>query len=79
MPRARKGREVEKNGKWYARIRWTEINGKRRDLWFPAKNKTHASGLVEQKLRELKTVGERALDGDRIKFSMLAHFIKRES
>jgi len=72
MPRVRKGKEVEKNGKWYARIRWTEINGKRRDAWFPAKNKTHASEIIEQKIGELKSVGTRAIDGDRVKFSKLA-------
>lgn len=72
MPRVRKGKEVERNGKWYARIRWTESNGKRRDAWFPAKNKTHASQIIEQKIGDLKTVGPRSIDGDRVKFSQLA-------
>jgi integrase len=76
MPRVRKGSEVEKNGNWYARIRWTEESGKRKDLWIPANNKSHASEIIKKKIQELESVGERALDGDRVKFSNLAQLYK---
>ncbi len=78
MPRIRKGVEVEKNGKWYARVRYTTAEGKRKDLWFPAKNKTHASEILKKKIQELETVGERALDGDKVKFSHLAKVYKEK-
>jgi integrase len=78
MPRIRKGSEVEKNGNWYARVRWTEENGKRRDVWIPAKNKSDAGEIVKKKIQELETVGERALDGDRVKFSDLAKSYKEK-
>ena len=78
MPRIRKGSEVEKNGNWYARIRWTEENGKRRDVWIPSKNKSDAGEIVKKKIQELETVGERALDGDRVKFSDLAKIYKEK-
>ncbi|HVG20963.1 MAG TPA: site-specific integrase [Blastocatellia bacterium] len=78
MPRIRKGSEVEKNGNWYARVRWTEENGKRRDVWIPANNKSHAGEIVKKKIQELETVGERALDGDRVKFSDLAKSYKEK-
>jgi len=76
MPRIRKGKEVERNGKWYARVRYTAANGKRKDIWLLAKNKSHASELVQQKLQELKTVGESSIDGDKIKFDELAKIYK---
>jgi integrase len=78
MPRIRKGSEVEKNGRWYARVRWTEESGKRRDLWIPAKNKSDAGEIIKKKIQELETVGERALDGDRVKFSDLAKSYKEK-
>jgi integrase len=78
MPRIRNGSEVEKNGNWYARIRWTEENGKRRDVWIPAKNKSHAGEIVKKKIQELEIIGERALDGDRVKFSDLAKAYKEK-
>ena len=78
MPRIRKGKEVEKNGNWYARVRYTTPEGKRKDLWFPAKNKSHAGEILKKKIQELETVGERALDGDRVKFSHLAKVYKEK-
>jgi integrase len=78
MPRVGKGREVERNGRWYARLRYTGADGKRKDIWLPAKNKSHASELLEKKLGELRTVGERSLEGDKVKFSQLAQEYKRK-
>lgn len=76
MPRIRKGTEVEKNGHWYARVRYTTAEGKRKDIWIPAKNKSDAGEIVKKKIQELDTVGERALDGDKVKFSHLAKVYK---
>jgi integrase len=72
MGRIRKGREVERDGRWYARIRWTDENGKERDLWIPAKNKSDASGIVEEKLHELKMNGEQSLDTVNMTFAEFA-------
>ncbi|HEX8141416.1 MAG TPA: site-specific integrase [Pyrinomonadaceae bacterium] len=77
MPRVRKGSEVEKNGNWYARIRWTEETGKRKDLWIPAKNKSHASEIVQEKLQEIKEHGENSLDKSRITFAYLADYFEK--
>lgn len=68
MGRIRKGREVERDGRWYARIRWTDENGKERDKWYPARNKSDASSIIEDKLHELKTNGEQSLDAERMTF-----------
>lgn len=77
MPRIRKGSEVEKNGHWYARIRWTEENGKRRDMWIPAKNKSHASEIVQEKLQEIREHGENSLDKSRVRFDYLADYFEK--
>ena len=69
MPRVRKGAAVEKNDKWYARIRWTDEKGKRRDLWLPAKNKSHANELIKEKIQELKEHGEKTIDASRMTFN----------
>lgn len=78
MPKARKGVEVERNGKWYGRVRYTTADGKRKDLWLPAKNKSHATELIQTKLQELKTLGETAVDVDRVKFADLAKIYKEK-
>ncbi len=72
MGRIRKGREVERDGHWYARIRWTDENGKERDKWYPAKNKSDASSIVEDKLHELKTEGEQSSDSVNMTFAEFA-------
>jgi len=76
MPRIRKGAEVEKNGKWYGRVRYSLPNGKRKDIWMPAQDKTHAAQLVKDKLRELETTGETDINSDRVTFSQLAEKYK---
>jgi len=72
MPRIRKGAEVEKNGNWYGRVRYSLPNGKRKDIWMPAQDKTHAAQLVRGKLRELEATGETDINSDRVTFSQLA-------
>ncbi|HEV3470064.1 MAG TPA: site-specific integrase [Pyrinomonadaceae bacterium] len=72
MPRIRKGAEIEKNGNWYGRVRYTLPNGKRKDIWMPAQDKTHAAQLVREKLRELELTGESEINSDRVTFAQLA-------
>jgi integrase len=76
MPRIRKGTEVEKNGRWYGRVRYTTAEGKRKDLWLPAKNKSNASELVQEKLQELKEHGEKSIDASRMTFLELADYFE---
>jgi integrase len=76
MPRIRRGAEVEKNGRWYGRVRYVLPNGKRKDIWMPAQDKTHAAQLVKDKLRELETTGETDVNSDRVTFLQLAEKYK---
>src|SRR5688572_25505327 len=77
MPRVRKGTVVEKNGKIYARVRYTSEDGKRKDLWLAAKNKNQAQELIQDKLKELREHGEKTVDASRMKFKELADFFEK--
>ncbi|HEX3560727.1 MAG TPA: site-specific integrase [Pyrinomonadaceae bacterium] len=77
MPRIRKGAIVEKNGKVYARVRYTTEDGKRKDLWLPAKNKTHAQDIIQDKIKELKDHGEKTVDASRMTFEELASYFEK--
>jgi integrase len=74
MPRIRKGAIVEKNGKVYARVRYTAEDGKRKDLWLQAKNKTDAQAIIQDKIKELKDHGEKSVDASRMTFGELADY-----
>lgn len=78
MSRIRRGAEVEKNGRWYGRVRYALPNGKRKDIWMPAQDRTHAAQLVRDKLRELETTGETDINSDRVTFSQLAEKYKEK-
>jgi integrase len=71
MSKIRRGTEVQKRGKWYGRVRYTLPNGKRKDIWMPASDKTHAARLVTDKLAELKVTGESDINSDRVTFEQL--------
>lgn len=77
MPRIRKGAIVEKNGKIYARVRYTSEDGKRKDLWLQAKNKTHAQEIIQDKIKELKEHGEKTVDASRMTFDELADYFEK--
>lgn len=77
MPRIRKGAIVEKNGKVYARVRYTAEDGKRKDLWIQAKNKTHAQDIIQDKIKELKEHGEKSVDASRMTFGELADYFEK--
>jgi integrase len=77
MPRIRKGAIVEKNGKVYARVRYTTEDGKRKDLWLQAKNKTDAQAIIQDKIKELKDHGEKSVDASRMTFGELADYFEK--
>jgi integrase len=77
MPRVRKGAVVEKNSKVYARVRYTTEDGKRKDLWLQAKNKTDAQAIIQDKIKELKDHGEKSVDASRMTFGELANYFEK--
>lgn len=77
--RERKGSIRERGKDIYARITWVDAAGKRRETERKAANKTEARRLIKQMLAELETVGETALDGEKMIFRQLAdEYAKRK-
>lgn len=77
MPRLRTGAIVEKNGKIYARVRYTSEDGKRKDLWLQAKNRTDAQDIIQDKIKELKEQGTKSVDASRMTFGELADYFEK--
>src|SRR5947209_1702 len=77
MPRERKGSIVKRKGKLYARVRFTDENGRQRDLWRAAEDQKHARHLIRQLLKEIENSTPKQLDALNMTFAELAdYFIK---
>lgn len=75
MARERKGSIVTKRGFIYARVRFKDETGKKREIWRKAENRTHARKLCSQLLREVEEGSVVALDSENMTFTQLAsHF-----
>src|SRR5688572_10875644 len=62
----------ERGGRIFARIQWTDEQGKRREQERPAKHRKHARELIKQMRDELSKHGQAALDTDKMTFADLA-------
>lgn len=71
MARVREGRVIERDGKHYARIRYTDEQGIRRDKWYRAETVSKARSLLKEKIKELDGGGSRLLDAERMSFADL--------
>ena len=74
VAKERTGYTYEKNGRWYARLTFTNPQGKRCDIKRIAENKTEAKKLLKSLLRELEDKGSRAIETSRMTFADLADF-----
>lgn len=72
MGRSRNGATKYIDGVLYARVRWTDENGKRKEKIKKADNPTHANLLIKQMLREIDDYGPESLDAERMTFADLA-------
>lgn len=70
--KTRKGSVVERRGKLYARIDYTDEGGRRRARTKLVRNETEARRVIRAMLAELEDRGPRAGDEDRVTFGMLA-------
>jgi integrase len=62
----------DKQGRWYARITFTNEQGIRRDIKRSAENEREAKKALKAILRELEDNGERSLDAASMTFAQLA-------
>lgn len=76
MAKDRSGYTFEENGKWYARITFTDSLGKRRNIKRRADNKTHGKELLRQIVRELEEYGERTVESSRMTFNELSDYFE---
>ncbi len=74
MAKDRSGYVFEKDGRWYARLTFTNERGKRKDIKRLAGNKTEAKKLLASLLRELEDSGSKMVEASRMTFKQLADF-----
>jgi integrase len=77
MARSREGSIKLIGGVPYARIRWTDDSGRRREKAKKAESKTHARQLIKQMLRELDDYGSDSLGLHQKTFDELVEFYKQ--
>jgi hypothetical protein len=64
--RQRPGYYVERNGKIYARVTYTDESGKRRQVWRKAESKSDAKDIADALIRELDEYGDTVLTSDQM-------------
>ncbi|MGA9768363.1 MAG: site-specific integrase [Blastocatellia bacterium] len=62
----RPGYYVERDGKIYARVTYTDESGKRRQVWRKAESKSDAKDIADELIRELDDYGDTVLASDRM-------------
>jgi integrase len=77
MGRTRTGSICLKDDVIYARVRWTDDEGKRKEKIKRANNKTHARQLIQKMLREIDDYGTRFMEFEEVKFEQLADYYKK--
>ena len=73
----KQGSIVTKNGKIYARIRFTDDFGKKRDVWRTATDKKHAQSLIKALIEETENKSSQELDAARMTLNQLADFYEK--
>lgn len=77
MAKERNGYIGEENGKWFARITFTDSNGKRKNLKRITKNESEAKTTLNKLLRKIDDEGEQGLEGEKITFNALADYYEK--
>jgi integrase len=75
MAKERTGFVVKRDGKFYARISYTDANGKRRELMRKAEDKPAAKKLLKELTKQLDqpdTARQQRIEGDKLTFAQLA-------
>src|SRR5215213_7159565 len=77
MSRERTGTIIEKNGKFLARVRFKDENGKQRDISRVAETKAEARKKLRALLTEIETLSAKQFDSLNMTFAELSsHYIK---
>jgi len=80
MPRARTGMTgQDAAGRWYYRIQYTKASGKRCNVRRLVATKAKAENELRKMLNQHDTIGENAVDGERLRFRKLADVYEKQS
>ncbi|MBL8192477.1 MAG: hypothetical protein JNM06_01545, partial [Blastocatellia bacterium] len=74
MPRNKEGSTRIKNGKLYARVTYQDDNGKTKEIWRKAENRTHAKELIKEILRTIDDYGSKYVQSEQMTFQELASY-----
>ncbi len=77
MAKDRTGYIYEENGKWFARITFTDSEGKRRNLKRTAKTKTEAKKLLKKISRQVEDEGTEIIETSKLTFNDLADYYEK--
>jgi integrase len=72
MARKQTGSIFKDKGKFYARLTYTDAQGKRHDLTRRATDRKDAKRIIKELLAGLETKGEKSIEASRVTFSQLA-------
>lgn len=73
----KKGYVFEENGKFYARITFTNSKGIKRNVKRTAKTKSEANSLLKKLLNQIETEGEKGLEAEKLIFNDLVDYYEK--
>lgn len=68
----------DERGRWYYRYQFTDANGKRRNVRRLATSESNAKAELRKALNKQDQQGERAIEGDRLRFAKLIEIYKQK-
>jgi integrase len=74
MARQKTGSIVTKKGRLYARIRFIDNEGKKRDLWKSVSSKAEAKKKIKELIKENENKSSKELDASRMTFNQLVDY-----
>lgn len=77
MSKEQKGYVFEENNKFYARVTYTDKNGKRRNVKRTAKTKSEAEKILKKLIRQLDDEGEKGIQSEKITFGQICDYYEK--
>lgn len=74
MAKERQGYIGQEKDKWFARVTFTDISGKRRNKKRVAKTDSEAKAILKKLLKQIENEGEKGFEADKLTFNDLADF-----
>jgi integrase len=77
MAKERQGYIGQENGKWFARITFTDLSGKRQNKKRILKTETEAKSTLKKLLKQIETEGEKGFEAEKMSFNDLADYYEK--